>query len=90
MSFQDRMAEARVGRDAEEAKMGDEEFIHEYERQEWVSISEAARRTGISYSLIRRRIASGKLRSVSDPLDERVVLVSLEQIRKMIKPTLSQ
>jgi excisionase family DNA binding protein len=54
---------------------------------DFVSISEAARITGISRSTIYRLIAEGSLRTYASPLNRRVKLVKRADLARLMTPT---
>jgi len=53
---------------------------------EWISMSEAAERLGISLSKISRLAALGRIETQKDPYDERTKLVNFVELRKMFPP----
>lgn len=53
---------------------------------EWISMSEAAERLGISLSKISRLAALGRIDTHKDPYDERTKLVNFVELRKMFPP----
>ncbi len=53
---------------------------------EWVSMSDAAERLGISLSKISRLAALGRIQTQKDPYDERTKLVDFVELRKMFPP----
>jgi len=51
--------------------------------EEWVTMSEAAAAIGISLSKISRLAALGRIKTRSNPYDERTKLVDLVELRKI-------
>ena len=51
--------------------------------EEWITMSEAARRIGISVPKISRLAANGKIATQRDPYDERVKLVNFAELRQI-------
>jgi hypothetical protein len=52
-------------------------------RKDWVSIKGAARQLKISPNKIARLVNPGKIRTQEDPLDERIRLVELNELRNL-------
>lgn len=48
---------------------------------EWITMSEAARRLGISTTKVSRLAAKGRIVTQKDPYDERVKLVNFAELR---------
>ncbi len=55
----------------------------ETELQEWITMSEAARRLGISTTKLSRLAAKGRIITQGDPYDERVKLVNYAELRRI-------
>lgn len=53
---------------------------------EWVSISEAARRLGVSMPKLSRWVKSGRISSRKDPRDERVTFVDMTELNEIFNP----
>jgi len=53
---------------------------------EWISMSDAAERLGISLSKISRLAALGRIQTQRDPYDERTKLVDFAELRRMFPP----
>lgn len=53
---------------------------------EWISMSDAAERLGISLSKISRLAALGRIQTQKDPYDERTKLVDFIELRRMFPP----
>jgi len=51
--------------------------------QEWITMSEAARRLGISTTKLSRLAAKGRITTQGDPYDERVKLVNYAELRRI-------
>jgi DNA-binding MarR family transcriptional regulator len=51
--------------------------------EEWITMSEAARRIGVSVPKISRLAANGKIATQRDPYDERVKLVNFAELRQI-------
>jgi hypothetical protein len=54
--------------------------------EEWVTMSVAARTIGISLSKVSRLAALKRIKSQSNPYDERTKLVDLNELRAMFPP----
>ena len=50
---------------------------------EWIPMSEAARRIGITTTKLSRLAAQGRIVTQPDPYDERVKLVNFAELRRM-------
>ena len=50
---------------------------------EWITMSEAAKRIGVSIPKISRLAANGKITTQRDPYDERVRLVNFVELRQI-------
>ena len=55
----------------------------ENSQEEWITMSEAARRLGISTTKISRLAAKGRIITQDNPYDERVKLVNFVELRKI-------
>lgn len=55
------------------------------EQEQWVTISEAAKEIGVTLSKISRLATAGKIKSKTNPYDERTRLVDLVEIRKYFR-----
>ncbi len=51
--------------------------------EEWVTMTEAAEKIGVTLSKISRLAALGRIRTQNNPYDERTKLVDLVELRKM-------
>jgi DNA-binding MarR family transcriptional regulator len=51
---------------------------------QWVTMAKAAEEVGVSPAKISRLAAKGRIRTRRDPKDERVKLVNLEEVRKLL------
>lgn len=54
--------------------------------EEWVPMSVAAKDVGASLNKISRLASQGKLQTKTDPFDERVKLVNLQEVRRLLPP----
>jgi len=54
--------------------------------EEWITMSEAASRLGISLSKISRLAAVGRIKTNLNPYDERTKLVDFTELRAMFPP----
>lgn len=54
--------------------------------EDWVSMSVAAKRLGVSQSKITRMAAKRKISTRKDPRDERVILVNMEELLRIFNP----
>lgn len=55
------------------------------EAGEWITASQAARMLGVSLNKVSRMIKRGALETRAHPLDARIRLVRLSQVRQMLK-----
>ena len=55
----------------------------ENNQEEWITMSEAARRLGISTTKISRLASRGRIVTQDDPYDERVKLVNFTDLRQI-------
>jgi hypothetical protein len=55
----------------------------EFQPEEWITMSEAARRIGISVTKLSRLASQGRIVTRLDPYDERVKLVNFVELRRM-------
>ena len=53
---------------------------------QWVPMTEAARQIGISAAKLSRMAKEGKVNTQKDPYDERLVLVNMEELRRIFPP----
>ena len=53
---------------------------------EWITMSEAAKRLGINLSKISRLAAVGRIETRSNPYDERTKLVNFAELRRIFPP----
>lgn len=58
-------------------------MAEEFQQDEWITMSEAARRLGISTTKISRLANQGRIVTRDDPYDERVRLVNFAELRRM-------
>lgn len=58
----------------------------EEQRAEWVSISEAARRVGVSKAKLSRMAKQGRFITQTNPYDEREKLVDMNELRRIFPP----
>ncbi len=54
--------------------------------ENWVPMSVAAKRLGVSQSKISRMAAKRLISTRKDPKDDRVILVSMEQLYRIFNP----
>ena len=59
---------------------------HDEVQDEWITMSEAARRLGISLSKISRLAALNRIETRHNPYDERTRLVNYAELRRMFPP----
>ena len=55
-------------------------------QDEWITMSEAAKRLGINLSKISRLAALGRIETRYNPYDERTTLVNFAELRRMFPP----
>ena len=55
-------------------------------QDEWITMSEAAKRLGINLSKISRLAALGRIETRYNPYDERTKLVNFAELRRMFPP----
>ena len=55
-------------------------------QDEWITMSEAAKRLGVNLSKISRLAGVGRIETRSNPYDERTKLVNFAELRKMFPP----
>jgi excisionase family DNA binding protein len=55
-------------------------------QDEWITMSEAAKRLGISLSKISRLAALNRIETQRDPYDERTRLVNYAELRRIFPP----
>ena len=53
--------------------------------EQWVTMRAAAATLGVSASKISRLAARGKIRTIDDPLDERVRLVEMNELKALFE-----
>lgn len=53
--------------------------------QEWVPITEAARRIGVSHPKLSRLVKGGRIESRLNPFDDRQTLVNMEELKLYFK-----
>ena len=53
--------------------------------EEWVTIQEAARRLDVKRNMISRLVSRGVIQTKNNPLDARVRLVNLDELRKLFE-----
>ncbi len=53
---------------------------------QWLPLTEAARQIGISAAKLSRMAKEGRVNTQKDPYDERLVLVNMEELRRMFPP----
>lgn len=53
------------------------------EKEQWIALSDAARRVGISQSKLSLMVKSGEVKSKKDPRDKRKTFVDLAELRKL-------
>jgi hypothetical protein len=58
-------------------------MIEQSQPNEWISMSEASRRIGISTTKISRLASKGRIATRQDPYDERVKLVNFAELRQI-------
>ena len=54
--------------------------------EEWITMSEAASRLGISLSKLSRLAAMGRIKTEHNPYDERTKLVDFTELQAMFPP----
>jgi excisionase family DNA binding protein len=59
---------------------------HDEVQDEWITMSEAAKRLGISLSKISRLASLNRIETQHNPYDERTRLVNYAELRKMFPP----
>lgn len=59
---------------------------HDEVQDEWITMSEAAKRLGISLSKISRLAALNRIETQRDPYDERTRLVNYAELRRIFPP----
>jgi hypothetical protein len=57
--------------------------MEEQPSEEWVPMSEAAKRLGVSAPKLSRLVSKGKVGTREDPYDERVKLVNFIELRRI-------
>ncbi len=55
-------------------------------QEEWITMSEAARRLGISLSKVSRLAALKRIETRDNPYDERTRLVNFAELRRIFPP----
>lgn len=55
------------------------------QQEQWVTMSEAAKEIGVALSKISRLAAQGKIKSQTNPYDERTKLVDLVELRRYFR-----
>jgi DNA-binding MarR family transcriptional regulator len=59
---------------------------HDGVQDEWITMSEAAKRLGITLSKISRLAALNRIETQHNPYDERTKLVNYAELRRMFPP----
>ncbi len=59
---------------------------HDEVQDEWITMSEAAKRLGISLSKISRLASLNRIETQHNPYDERTRLVNFTELRRMFPP----
>lgn len=54
--------------------------------EQWIPLSEAARRVGVSQAKLSRMVKLGQLKTKKNPKDERQTLVDLNQLQSIFYP----
>lgn len=54
-------------------------------KEQWMSLTDAAKELGISYYVLSRRVKKGQIKSKKSKFDSRVVLVDLVELRKIFE-----
>ena len=54
--------------------------------EQWIPLSEAARRVGVSQAKLSRMVKQGKIKIKRDPKDERKTLVDLNELNRYFYP----
>jgi len=54
--------------------------------EQWIPLTDAARRVGVSQAKISRMVKLGKIKTKKNPKDERQTLVDLNELNKLFYP----
>lgn len=54
--------------------------------EQWIPLSEAARRVGVSQAKLSRMVAQGRIKTKKNPKDERQTLVDLNELQAIFYP----
>jgi DNA-binding MarR family transcriptional regulator len=54
--------------------------------EQWIPLSEAARRVGVSQAKLSRMVKLGQIKTKRDPKDERKTLVDLNELNAIFYP----